>query len=90
MDTVLMLAALLLALTGLAHSLLGERLIFRHQRKAALVPQLEAMPLRARHVRILCATWHLASRCWAGASQWFCGAWPWPLRRPCAIWCQGQ
>jgi hypothetical protein len=54
-------AATLAATTGLAHSVLGERLVFRHLRDGVLVPALPAPPLRARHVRILWATWHLAS-----------------------------
>ena len=47
--------------TGVAHSFLGERLIFRHLRTSSLVPSLPAPPLRSRHIRILWATWHLAS-----------------------------
>ncbi|TAG84886.1 MAG: hypothetical protein EAZ24_00230, partial [Burkholderiales bacterium] len=43
------------------HSVLGEWLIFRHLRQGTLVPQLAAPPLRSRNVRILWATWHLAS-----------------------------
>jgi hypothetical protein len=61
METPLTLAASLLIATGLVHSLLGERLIFRHLRQGTLVPQLGAPPLQARNVRILWATWHLAS-----------------------------
>ena len=54
-------AAILAALTGLAHSVLGEILIFRHLRNGSLVPALGAPPLRERNVRILWATWHLAT-----------------------------
>jgi hypothetical protein len=54
-------AALLAAVTGIVHSLLGEWLIFRHLRQASLVPSLPAPPLQSRNVRILWATWHLAS-----------------------------
>jgi hypothetical protein len=54
-------AATLAAVTGLAHSVLGERLIFRHLRQGGLVPTLAPPPLRQRHVRILWATWHLAT-----------------------------
>ena len=57
----LTLAALLAVVTGLVHSVLGERLIFRHLRDTSLVPSRPAPPLQARHVRILWATWHLAS-----------------------------
>lgn len=61
METQLTLAALLLLFTGLVHSLLGEWLIFRHLRQGTWVPQLGAPPLLARNIRILWATWHLAS-----------------------------
>ena len=61
MQTALTAAAALSVLTGLVHSLLGERLIFRHLRQGTLVPQLSAPPLSARNIRILWATWHLAS-----------------------------
>lgn len=54
-------AATLATTTGIIHSLLGERLIFRHLRADSLVPSLPAPPLQGRHVRILWATWHLAS-----------------------------
>lgn len=61
METPLNLAAVLLVFTGIVHSLLGERLIFQHLRQGTWVPQLGAPPLRARSIRILWATWHLAS-----------------------------
>jgi len=56
-----MTAAMVAALTGLAHSVLGEVLIFRHLREGGLVPTLAAPPLRVRNIRILWATWHLAT-----------------------------
>jgi hypothetical protein len=61
MQTSLTLAAALLIATGVVHSFLGERLIFRHLRQGTLVPQIGAPPLQARNIRILWATWHLAS-----------------------------
>ena len=61
MQSLLVTAAVLAAVTGFVHSLLGERLIFRHLRASSLVPSLPAPPLQSRHVRILWATWHLAS-----------------------------
>jgi hypothetical protein len=61
MQTALNAAAVLAVVTGLVHSGLGEWLIFRHLRRGTLVPQLGAPPLRARNIRILWATWHLAS-----------------------------
>lgn len=54
-------AAILALATGIVHSYLGERLIFRHLRSSSLVPSRPAPPLRERHVRILWASWHLAS-----------------------------
>lgn len=61
MQPLLATAAVLAIVTGLVHSFLGEKLIFRHLRNATLVPTLPAPPLQCRHVRILWATWHLAS-----------------------------
>ena len=49
------------AITGVVHSVLGERLIFRHLRQGGVVPTGNAPPLRTRHVRILWATWHIGS-----------------------------
>jgi len=63
------LTASLAIVTGLVHSVLGERLIFRHLRENAIVPSLAAPPLQVRHVRILWATWHLAS-----VFNWACAA----------------
>lgn len=54
MNTYLVVASVLAVLVGLVHSVLGERLIFRHQPTAG----------RWRHRRpfdILWATWHIAS-----------------------------
>lgn len=61
MQTLLAAASLLAIATGVAHSWLGERLIFRRLRAQAWVPNRPAPPLQGRHVRILWATWHLAS-----------------------------
>ena len=61
MQPLLATAAVLAVATGVVHSLLGERLIFRHLRQSSLVPSLPAPPLQGRNVRILWATWHLAS-----------------------------
>ena len=62
----LLAAGLLALLIGVIHSLLGERLIFRHLRRDGLVPTLPAPPLSQRHVRILWATWHIGSVFGAG------------------------
>ncbi|WP_031371828.1 hypothetical protein [Lysobacter antibioticus] len=56
-----LIAAILAAVTGAVHSVLGEILIFRHLRDGTLVPALPAPPLRVRNVRIIWATWHLAT-----------------------------
>ena len=61
MQPLLTTAAVVAIATGVVHSLLGERLIFRHLRRSSLVPSLPAPPLQARNVRILWATWHLAA-----------------------------
>jgi hypothetical protein len=61
MQSLYLAAGVIAALTGVVHSVLGERLIFRHLRDGGVVPSLGAPPLRARNVRILWATWHLAS-----------------------------
>jgi hypothetical protein len=61
MSTSLQAAALVTAVVGAAHSLLGEILIFRHVRTSGVVPGEPAPPLAARNIRILWATWHLAT-----------------------------
>lgn len=61
MDPMIGTAAVLALITGIVHSILGERLIFRHLRQASWIPSMPAPPLQGRHVRILWATWHLAS-----------------------------
>lgn len=54
-------AGVLTIITGLIHSVLGETLIFRQLRTGSFVPASGAPPLRERHIRIIWATWHLAS-----------------------------
>jgi hypothetical protein len=61
MQTMLAAAGVLSLATGLAHSVLGEALIFRHVRVGSLVPTIGAPPLRERNIRIIWATWHLAT-----------------------------
>ena len=61
MQTMFIAAGAIALITGMAHSALGEILIFRHLRSGGLVPTLGAPPLRARNIRIIWATWHLAS-----------------------------
>jgi hypothetical protein len=61
MRTLLAAAAATTTLVGLAHSVLGEVMIFQKVRRAGLVPKEAAPPLQSRNIRILWATWHLAS-----------------------------
>lgn len=61
MKTLLATAALLAFATGAAHSVIGEWMIFRKLRRGTLVPAQGAPPLQGRNVRILWATWHLAT-----------------------------
>lgn len=46
---------------GLAHSVLGEVLIFRRLRLRGLVPTNGGNVLGERHVRIIWATWHIVT-----------------------------
>ena len=61
MQTLFMAAGVVALITGIVHSALGEILIFRQLRSGGLVPTLRAPPLRERNIRIIWATWHLAS-----------------------------
>jgi hypothetical protein len=54
-------AAILTFLTGLTHSLLGERLVFRRMRVRGIVPTDGGQVLREPHVRILWASWHIVT-----------------------------
>ena len=53
--------AVLMALIGVIHTVLGEVLIFQRMRVKGLVPTRGGDVLRERNVRILWATWHLAT-----------------------------
>lgn len=61
MNLMLAAAAVLAMATGVVHSVLGERLIFRRLHRGSLVPTVPAPPLQERHIRILWASWHLVS-----------------------------
>ena len=61
MQMQLLAAGVLMILIGLAHSVIGEILIFRQLRAGTIVPLLAPPPLRERHLRILWANWHLTS-----------------------------
>ncbi|CAD5247652.1 conserved membrane hypothetical protein [Bosea sp. 62] len=61
MQSYVLAAGVLMILIGIAHSVIGEILIFRQLRAGAIVPLLAPAPLRERHLRILWANWHLCS-----------------------------
>lgn len=61
MQTYFLSAAIVSVLVGIVHSVLGELLIFKKLRRLGLVPTEAAPPLQSRNIRILWATWHLAS-----------------------------
>lgn len=54
-------AAILLFIVGLVHSVLGEQLIFRHMRTSGIIPTNGGSILHESHVRILWASWHVAT-----------------------------
>lgn len=51
-------AAILAVVVGLAHTVLGEILIFRRLRERRVIPTIGGTRLEERHVRILWASWH--------------------------------
>lgn len=61
MNILLVIAGVLLVLVGLAHSLLGEIMIFNKLRNGTIIPTGKLPPLKEAHLRILWATWHLPS-----------------------------
>lgn len=61
MNPYLLAAGVLLIAIGLIHSILGERIIFRRMRAQGMIPTQGGNLLREPHVRILWATWHMAS-----------------------------
>ena len=62
MNLNLLIAGILCFFLGVIHSFLGEYLIFKTKRnKGSLVPSKESAALKERHLRIVWATWHLAS-----------------------------
>lgn len=62
MNIYLLIAGILFFLLGVAHSVLGEYLIFNDKRnKGNLVPSKNSAELKERHLRIIWATWHLSS-----------------------------
>jgi hypothetical protein len=62
MNTYFLIAGILCFILGLVHSILGEILIFNSKRnKGKIVPSKSSVGLKERHLRIIWATWHLAS-----------------------------
>ena len=61
MQPLLLGAGMVMALTALVHSVVGDVLIFRQLRRGGVVPTEGGPLLRERHVRILWASWHLVS-----------------------------
>lgn len=62
MNTYFLIAGVLCVVLGLIHSTLGEVLIFNPKRhKGRIVPTKRTPGLREKHLRIIWATWHLAS-----------------------------
>lgn len=61
MTTLLTTAGILLVLTGIVHSILGEVMIFRKLSNRSIVPNQSAPPLQERNIRILWASWHMIS-----------------------------
>ena len=61
MNRYFVVAAALVLVVGLVHSVLGEMLIFRRQRQGGLVPTNGGKVLGDGHVRILWATWHVVT-----------------------------
>lgn len=63
-------AAALAVATGLAHTVIGEILIFRRMRRGTFIPTFGGDVLHERHVRILWASWHaLTLLAWAMAAM---------------------
>ena len=62
MNAYLFVAGGLFFFLGIAHSVIGEYLIFNAKRnKGSIVPSKKSVELKERHLRIIWATWHLSS-----------------------------
>jgi hypothetical protein len=61
MNITLFAAGILSIIVGLVHSILGEFLIFKKLRDGTVIPTMATAPLREKNIRILWATWHIAS-----------------------------
>lgn len=54
-------ASIVLTLTAVAHSVIGEIMIFRKLSGGRIIPSMSAPPLKGSNVRILWASWHITS-----------------------------
>lgn len=62
MNLYFFIAAVICLIVGIVHSVMGEKLIFQAKRaKGKIVPSIGSKDLRQGHLRIIWATWHLAS-----------------------------
>ena len=62
MNFYLLSAGILTLILGLAHSVLGELLIFKYKReKGKIIPTKASQSLPEGHLRIIWATWHVAT-----------------------------
>lgn len=69
----LLAAGCLIFVLGLVHSLLGERLIFRHLRDSGIIPTKGGDLLEEKQLRILWASWHLVTIFGWGIGAILCG-----------------
>ena len=61
MNLWLILSAITTVVVAVAHSVLGELLIFRKLRNGGIVPTKGQGAIRSSHIRIIWATWHIVS-----------------------------
>jgi hypothetical protein len=61
MNNYLLAAGALTVLIGIAHSVVGEIMIFRSLRQGSWVPTLGGSALREHQVRIIWVSWHIVS-----------------------------
>lgn len=80
MNVYLVSAAILAVAVGLAHSVIGEILVFSRMRRGTLVPTDGGSVLKERNVRILWASWHVLT-----VFGWALAAILWRLASPASI-----
>lgn len=61
MNHYFLIAGILCFVLGLAHTFFGEQLIFNSKREAGKLVPTQVKGFRKSHLRIIWATWHLAS-----------------------------